>query len=64
MTLCYVLKSHGLVPGEDVEVIDNIQFPLMGGAFEGGTGDYVTLFEPTASEFASSGRVHSCKRRP
>ena len=56
MTLCYVLKSHGLVPGEDVEVIDNIQFPLMGGAFEGGTGDYVTLFEPTASEFASSGR--------
>lgn len=38
MTLCYVLKSHGLVPGEDVEVIDNIQFPLMGGAFEGGTG--------------------------
>lgn len=58
MTLCYVLKSHGLVPGEDVEVIDNIQFPLMGGAFEGGTGDYVTLFEPTASEFASSGRGH------
>ena len=58
MALCYVLKSHGLVPGEDVEVIDNIQFPLMGGAFEGGTGDYVTLFEPTASEFASSGRGH------
>lgn len=56
MTLCYVLKSHGLVPGEDVEVIDNIQFPLMGGAFEARHGDYVTLFEPTASEFASSGR--------
>ena len=51
MTLCYVLKSHGLTPGKDVTVIDNIQFNLMGGAFEGGTGDYVTLFEPTATEF-------------
>ena len=57
-TLNYILEQNGLVPGEDVEVIDNIQFPLMGGAFEGGTGDYVTLFEPTASEFASSGRGH------
>lgn len=52
MTLQYVLKQHGLTPGTDVEVIDNIQFNLMGGAFEGGTGDYVTLFEPTASTFA------------
>lgn len=56
MTLEYVLKAHGLEPGVDVDVIDSIQFNLMGGAFEGGTGDYVTLFEPTASEFASSGR--------
>ncbi len=56
MTLCYVLKSHGLVPGQDVTVIDNIQFPLMGGAFDSGTGDYVTLFEPTASEFAKLGK--------
>lgn len=58
MTLEYVLKAHGLEPGVDVDVIDSIQFNLMGGAFEGGTGDYVTLFEPTASEFASSGRGH------
>lgn len=56
MTLCYVLKSHGLTPNVDVEVIDNIQFSLMGGAFDSGTGDYVTLFEPTASEFAASSR--------
>lgn len=56
MTLCYVLKSHGLTPNVDVEVIDNIQFSLMGGAFDSGTGDYVTLFEPTASEFAASNR--------
>lgn len=56
MTLLYVLKAHGLTPGEDVTVIDNIQFNLMGGAFESGTGDYVTLFEPTASEFVKAGK--------
>lgn len=54
MTLEYVLKSHGLIPGVDVTVYDHIQFPLMGGAFEGGLGDYVTLFEPTASTFATA----------
>ncbi len=55
MTLNYVLKNHGLIPGEDVEVISNVQFNLMGGAFEGGTGDYVTLFEPTATLFERNG---------
>ncbi len=58
MTLQYVLKSHGLVPRVDVEVIDSIQFNLMGGAFDGGTGDYVTLFEPTATEFELAGKGH------
>jgi len=56
MTLTYVLKKHGLIPGENVEVINNIQFNLMGGAFESKTGDYVTLFEPTASEFQAAGK--------
>lgn len=55
MTLNYVLKKNGLTPGEDVEVISNVQFNLMGGAFEGGTGDYVTLFEPTATLFERAG---------
>lgn len=58
MTLLYVLRKHGLEPGKDVEVISNIQFNLMGGAFESGTGDYVTLFEPTASTFAAQGKGH------
>lgn len=57
-TLLYVLRQHGLEPGRDVEVISNIQFNLMGGAFESGTGDYVTLFEPTASVFAAKGKGH------
>ena len=55
MTLMYVLNKNGLTPGEDVEVINNIQFNLMGGAFTGGTGDYVTLFEPTATQFQNNG---------
>ena len=58
MTFLYVLKEHGLTPGTDVTVIDNIQFNLMGGAFEGGTGDYVTLFEPVASTFTLAGKGH------
>lgn len=56
MTLEYVLRKNGLEPGIDVEVLTNIQFNLMGGAFEGGTGDYVTLFEPTASTFEKEGK--------
>ncbi|MBQ3131750.1 MAG: ABC transporter substrate-binding protein, partial [Clostridia bacterium] len=31
---------------------------LMGGAFESGTGDFVTLFEPTASSFEAQGKGH------
>jgi len=50
MTLEYVLKKHGLIPNEDVTVLTNVQFALMAGAFTGGTGDYVALFEPVASQ--------------
>lgn len=56
MTLEHVLRNHGLEPGKDVNVITNIQFDLMGGAFAAGEGDYVTLFEPTASEFELAGK--------
>lgn len=49
MTLEYVLKSKGLVPGEDLIFDNSIQFALLAGAFTAGTGDYVALFEPTAT---------------
>lgn len=49
MTLEYVLKKHGIEPGKDVELITNLQFTATAGAFKGGMGDYVALFEPTAS---------------
>lgn len=55
MTLEYVLKNHGIYPGDDVEVLTHIQFGLMGGAFTGGEGDFVTLFEPVASALELEG---------
>ncbi|WP_352419684.1 ABC transporter substrate-binding protein [Proteiniborus sp.] len=56
MTLEYVLKKHGLQPGVDLEVRTDIQFDMMAGAFTGGEGDYVTLFEPVASQLEKEGR--------
>lgn len=56
MTLEYVLKKNGLTPGKDVSVDTSIQFALMGGAFLGGKGDYVTLFEPVASLLEREGK--------
>ncbi len=56
MTLEYVLKKNGVIPGKDVEVDTSVQFALMAGAFTGGTGDYVTLFEPVASTLEREGR--------
>ncbi len=55
MALEYVLKQHGVIPGENVEFLTNIQFDLMAGAFTGGTGDYVALFEPVASSVEMEG---------
>ena len=55
MTLEYVLKNKGIMPDVDVEVLTNIQFALMAGAFTGGTGDYVTLFEPVAAAVEKEG---------
>ena len=56
MTLEYVLRQNGLDPGVDVTVDNSVQFAIMAGAFTGGTGDYVTLFEPTASAMETGGQ--------
>ena len=55
MTLEYVVKQHGMTPDVDVIFDDSIQFSAMAGAFIGGTGDYVSLFEPTASALEKEG---------
>lgn len=56
MTLEYLLKQKGLVNGENITLNFDVQFALTGPAFEGGTGDYCTLFEPIASEFEKQGK--------
>ena len=48
MTLEYILKKHNIIPGKDVTIDTSIAFAAMQGAFIGGTGDFVTLFEPNA----------------
>ena len=53
MALEYILKKHGLDILNDVNLINNIQFNLMGIAFSREIGDYAALFEPVASLLAS-----------
>lgn len=55
MMLEYVLRQHGLEPQVDVIVDTSVQFNMMAGAFTGGQGDYVTLFEPAATQVVNAG---------
>ncbi|SFQ88544.1 NitT/TauT family transport system substrate-binding protein [Priestia endophytica DSM 13796] len=54
----YVLKQHNIDPKQDLELIQNIDFANVANAFASGTGDYVQLFEPTASIFEQEGKGH------
>ena len=51
----YVLKSNGIDPHQDLTLIQNIEFANIANAFASGTGDFVQLFEPTASVFEEEG---------
>lgn len=55
MTLEYALLQNGIDPRKDVNIDTSIAFPAMGGTFIGGYGDFVTLFEPTASSVEKQG---------
>jgi len=56
MTLEYVMKQNGVIPQVDAVVDTSVQFNMMAGAFTGGNGDYVALFEPTATEVELAGQ--------
>lgn len=61
MTLEYVLKQKGLEVGQDdvtkeVLVRTDVQFAALAGAFISGEGDFVTLFEPTATALENEGK--------
>lgn len=55
MTFEYALKQNGIDPRKDLTIDTSIAFAAMGGAFISGQGDFVTLFEPTASEVEKQG---------
>lgn len=59
MAFEYALKLNGLDPKTDVNLVTNIDYTATSGAFIAGTGEYVTLFEPTASmlEKEGSGKI-------
>ena len=48
MTLEYILTQNGINPKKDLTIDTSIAFASMQGAFIGGTGDFVSLFEPNA----------------
>jgi NitT/TauT family transport system substrate-binding protein len=52
----FVLKKHGIDPHKDLNLIQNIDFANVANAFASGTGDFVQLFEPTASIFEKEGK--------
>ena len=49
MTLEYILTKNGINPKKDLTIDTSIAFASMQGAFIGGTGDFVSLFEPNAT---------------
>jgi len=55
MSLQWVLNENGIDPDKDVNIDTSIQFAALAGAFKGGTGDYVSLFEPTALALEKEG---------
>ena len=58
MTFEYILNELGMKNGVDFNLNFDVQFNNMTSAFLGGTADYCTVFEPTASEYQASGKWH------
>ncbi len=55
MTFEYILRENGFTDG-DINFNFDVAFNLMIGAFEAGTADYCTMFEPSASEYEAAGK--------
>lgn len=55
MTLEYALKQNNIDPKKDLTIDTSIEFASMAGAFIGGTGDFVALFEPLATQVVNEG---------
>lgn len=55
MTLEYILTKNGINPKKDLTIDTSVAFAAMQGAFIGGTGDFVSLFEPNATQVEKEG---------
>lgn len=55
MTFEWALRENGIDPKKDLTIDTSIAFAAMQGAFIGGTGDFVTLFEPNATSVEKEG---------
>lgn len=56
MTLQYIIEQHGLDINTDLNFDNSISYDTMNSAFAAGTGDFVTIFEPTATVFENEGK--------
>ena len=54
MALEYAINKNG-IKTDELNFDTSIDFASTTGAFIGGTGDFVSLFEPTASEVVEKG---------
>ncbi len=54
MTLEYTLKENN-ISLDDVTIDTSVEFASMASSFIGGTGDFVTLFEPNATQIENQG---------
>ncbi|MBB6448060.1 NitT/TauT family transport system substrate-binding protein [Geomicrobium halophilum] len=54
----YVLRQNGIDPYTDVELDQSVDFANIASAFASGSGDFVQLFEPNATEFEEEGIGH------
>ena len=56
MTFEYVLNQNNLKDGVDLTLNYDVAFNLMTSAFEAGTADYCTMFDPVAYEYEAAGK--------
>lgn len=55
MTFEWALRENNIDPINDLNIDTSVAFAAMEGAFIGGTGDFVTLFEPNATSVEKQG---------
>ena len=55
MTFEWALSQNNIDPKKDLNIDTSIAFSAMQGAFVGGQGDFVTLFEPNATQVEKEG---------